>query len=88
MTSVTHGACPRKTAPTFETKRLRLRAFRAGDLKALHALYGDADNLRYWGVDPSPARSTRRGAMMRWHIAYHPAAVRAVGGRGEKGQAR
>ena len=41
--------------PTFETERLRLRPFRTSDAKALHALYGDVDNLRYWGVDPSPA---------------------------------
>jgi ribosomal-protein-alanine N-acetyltransferase len=61
-----------KTAPMIETERLRLRAFRAADLKALHALYADADNLRYWGADPSPSLDeTRR--MMRWHIAYHPA---------------
>ena len=61
-----------KTAPTIETERLRLRRFRASDLKALHALYGDADNLRYWGADPSPSLDqTRR--MLRWHIAYHPA---------------
>jgi ribosomal-protein-alanine N-acetyltransferase len=60
-----------KTGPTLETERLRLRPFRASDLKALHALYGDARNLRYWGVDPSPSLDeTRR--MMRWHVAYHP----------------
>jgi len=60
-----------RAAPTLETDRLRLRAFRATDLKALHALYGDAENLRYWGTDPSPSLDeTRR--MLRWHIAYHP----------------
>ena len=60
-----------KTAPTLETDRLRLRPFRPADLKALHALYGDPENLRYWGVDPSPSLDeTRR--MLRWHIAYHP----------------
>ncbi len=57
--------------PTFETERLRLRPFRASDAKALHALYGDAANLRYWGTDPSPdLASTRR--MLRWHISFHP----------------
>jgi [ribosomal protein S5]-alanine N-acetyltransferase len=60
-----------KKQPSFTTKRLRLRPFRTGDLHALHALYGDADNLRYWSV---PANSdlavTRR--MMRWHLAYRP----------------
>ena len=60
-----------KTAPVLETERLRLRPFRAGDLEALHALYGNAGNLRYWGVDPSGSLDeTRR--MLRWHIAYHP----------------
>jgi len=60
-----------KTAPILETERLRLRPFKAGDLKALHALYGDAGNLRYWGTDPSPSLDeTRR--MLRWHVAYHP----------------
>jgi [ribosomal protein S5]-alanine N-acetyltransferase len=60
-----------KTVPTLETDRLRLRPFRPADLKALHTLYGDPENLRYWGVDPSPSLDeTRR--MLRWHIAYHP----------------
>jgi ribosomal-protein-alanine N-acetyltransferase len=57
--------------PTFETERLRLRPFRKSDAKALHALYGDAANLRYWGTDPSPdLASTRK--MLRWHISFHP----------------
>jgi len=61
-----------KAAPILETERLRLRPFRIGDLKALHALYGDAENLRYWGTDPSPSLdATRR--MLRWHIGYRPA---------------
>jgi ribosomal-protein-alanine N-acetyltransferase len=65
-------AGPAKKQPTFDTKRLRLRPFRPADLKALHALYGDAENLRYWGVDPSPdLASTRR--MLRWHLGFHPA---------------
>jgi ribosomal-protein-alanine N-acetyltransferase len=62
----------RKTAPTIETERLRLRAFRARDLKALHALYGNAENLRYWGADPTGSLEETRRAM-RWHVAYHPA---------------
>jgi ribosomal-protein-alanine N-acetyltransferase len=58
--------------PSFDTERLRLRPFRKSDAKALHALYGDVDNLRYWGVDASPdLASTRK--MMGWHIAFHPA---------------
>ena len=57
--------------PTFETERLRLRPFRKGDAKVLHDLYGDAVNLRYWGVDPSPDLATTR-KMLRWHISFHP----------------
>jgi ribosomal-protein-alanine N-acetyltransferase len=57
--------------PTFETERLRLRPFRASDATVLHALYGDAENLRHWSTDPSPdLDSTRR--MLRWHISFHP----------------
>src|SRR5262245_64262550 len=60
-----------KVAPTLETERLRLRAFRTADLKALHVLYGDAENLRYWGTNHSPScAETRR--VLRWHVAYHP----------------
>lgn len=60
-----------KTAPILRTDRLRLRPFRATDLKALHALYADTENLRYWGMDASPSLdSTRR--MMRWHITGAP----------------
>jgi ribosomal-protein-alanine N-acetyltransferase len=57
--------------PTLDTERLRLRPFRKSDAKALHALYGDGDNLRYWGTDPSASlEETRR--LLRWHITYHP----------------
>ena len=54
--------------PTFETERLRLRPFRKSDAKALHALYGDVDNLRCWGVDPSPDLAST----LVWHISFHP----------------
>ena len=60
-----------KTAPILETERLRLRPFKASDLKALHALYSDAENLRFWGTDPSPSLDETRRAL-RWHVAYHP----------------
>jgi ribosomal-protein-alanine N-acetyltransferase len=40
-------------------------------LKALHALYGDADNLRYWGTDPSSDIDETR-AMLRWHLTFRP----------------
>ena len=60
-----------KKQPTFVTARLRLRAFRADDLEETHRLYGDADNLRYWGTLPSPdLAATRR--MLRWHLPYRP----------------
>jgi len=61
-----------KTVPILETDRVRLRPFRASDLKALHALYADADNLRYWGVDPSRSLDETRRAL-RWHITCQPA---------------
>ena len=60
-----------KTAPILQTDRLRLRPFRASDLKAVHALYGDGENLRYWGVEPSPSLDSTR-KMMRWHITAAP----------------
>jgi len=60
-----------KKQPIFATKRLRLRAFRAGDIEAMHALYADADNLRYWNTPPSPNLSATRRAM-RWHLVYRP----------------
>jgi ribosomal-protein-alanine N-acetyltransferase len=60
-----------KTAPILHTDRLRLRPFRASDLKAVHALYGDVENLRYWGVDPSPSLDSTR-KLLRWHITGAP----------------
>ena len=57
-----------KRQPIFATKRLRLRAFRASDIDAMHALYADADNLRYWSTPNLGA--TRRA--MRWHLVYRP----------------
>jgi RimJ/RimL family protein N-acetyltransferase len=60
-----------KKQPILATKRLRLRPFRGSDVQAMHALYRDADNLRYWNTPPSPSLdATRR--MMRWHVAYRP----------------
>ena len=57
--------------PTFVTKRLRLRPFRGSDGAALHQPYGDGENLRFWGTDPSPnANATQR--MLRWHLGYRP----------------
>ncbi|MBV8413273.1 MAG: GNAT family N-acetyltransferase [Alphaproteobacteria bacterium] len=60
-----------KKHPVFVTPRLRLRPFRTADIVQMHRLYGDADNLRYWSVPPSPdLASTRR--MLRWHQTYRP----------------
>jgi ribosomal-protein-alanine N-acetyltransferase len=60
-----------KTAPILQTGRLRLRPFRASDRKAVHALYGDRENLRYWGVEPSSSLDSTR-KMMGWHITGAP----------------
>jgi len=60
-----------KKQPTFLTGRLRLRPFRASDLKALHALYSDVDNLRFWGTDPSRDLDKSRRAL-RWHLGFRP----------------
>ena len=60
-----------KKQPAFLTRRLSLRPFRASDLKALHALYGDADNLRYWGTDPSRGLEESR-KVLRWHLGFRP----------------
>ena len=60
-----------KKQPSFVTERLRLRPFRTSDLKAMHALYSDADNLRYWSTPASPnLANTRR--VLRWHLPYRP----------------
>lgn len=60
-----------KKQPTFVTRRLRLRPFRGSDGAALHQLYGDGENLRFWGTDPSPSPdATQR--MLRWHLGYRP----------------
>ena len=37
----------------------------------MHALYGDADNLRYWSVEASPNLANTRKSL-RWHLAYRP----------------
>ena len=64
-------ARPAKKQPTFLTPRLRLRPFRAGDADAMHALYGNPDNLRYWNVPASPDPATSR-RMVRWHLGFRP----------------
>ena len=64
-------ARPLKKHPTFVTERLRLRPFRNSDLKVLHELYSDADNLRYWSAPPYTRLDQSRRAL-RWHIACRP----------------
>jgi [ribosomal protein S5]-alanine N-acetyltransferase len=57
--------------PTIETKRLRLRPWRKSDLTAMHRLYSDAENLRYWSTEASPGLDDTRKAM-RWHLTFRP----------------
>jgi len=64
-------ARPLKKHPTLVTERLRLRPFRSSDLEVLHALYSDADNLRYWSAPPYSGLEQSRRALS-WHIAYRP----------------
>src|SRR5437868_5807979 len=61
----------KRKQPTFETERLRLRPFRKGDLRVLHTLYSDADNLRYYVRPPSPNLEHTR-TMLAWHLGYRP----------------
>ena len=61
----------RKTVPAFETRRLRVRPWRKSDLAALHTLYSDAENLRYWNVPANKELGETR-KQMRWHLAYKP----------------
>src|ERR687891_148930 len=51
--------------PSFAMHRVRLRPFRKADLKTLHALYGDAENLRYWSVPAIPDIAHTRRALLR-----------------------
>ncbi|MFI4999335.1 MAG: GNAT family N-acetyltransferase [Reyranellales bacterium] len=61
-----------KKQPKFDTGRLSLRPYRESDLKALHVLYADAENLRYWStLANTDVEQTRKA--LRWHIAYSPA---------------
>ncbi len=60
-----------KKQPTFDTKRLSVRPFKLADLAALHALYADPGNLRYWGGAAYGDIEQTRQAMC-WHRAYRP----------------
>ncbi|HJQ56163.1 MAG TPA: GNAT family N-acetyltransferase [Vineibacter sp.] len=55
------------------TPRLRLRPFANSDLDDLHALYGDAEAMRYWTFPPSRDRA-ETARRLRWHVGrYQPA---------------
>ena len=50
-----------------ETERLRLRELTESDAAALHAIYGDADTMRYIGAHgrPSPELDATRRTLGR-----------------------
>jgi len=64
-------ATPRKTAPILDSKRIRLRPFRAGDTATMHTIYADAKHMQYWSIEPSRSLEVTRKSM-RWHVAYKP----------------
>lgn len=67
----------RPTRPSLpvETERLRLRAWTDADLERLHAIYGDAETMRYVGSagspTPEPAATARMLASLRRHETLH-----------------
>jgi len=64
-------ATPRKTAPILDSKRIRLRPFRASDTATMHTIYADAKHMQYWSIEPSRSLEVTRKSM-RWHVAYKP----------------
>lgn len=60
-----------KTAPILQGDRIRLRPFRATDVKVMHEIYSDPEHMRYWSVLPNRTLDETRKSM-RWHIAYRP----------------
>jgi ribosomal-protein-alanine N-acetyltransferase len=61
-----------KGPPVLETPRLRLRPFTKADLGGLHALYGDAEAMRYWSFPASRDRA-ETARRLRWHVGgYRP----------------
>lgn len=61
--------------PTLSTARLRLREITEADAPALLALHGDADLMRWFGVDPLPDLAAAQ-ALVRtfagWRVAANP----------------
>lgn len=72
-------ATPRrmKGPPILETPRLRLRPFTNADLDGLHALYGDAEAMRYWTFLPSRDRA-ETARRLRWHVGGYKPSVFAI----------
>lgn len=61
----------KRVQPTFRTRRLTIRPWRERDLNALHALYSDTHNLRFWSV-PANSKIEETKRQLRWHLAYKP----------------
>lgn len=68
-------AAPVPPFPTLETPRLWLREISAADALALFAIHGDAERMRWFGVDPLPdlaAASALVGTFASWRRAALP----------------
>jgi RimJ/RimL family protein N-acetyltransferase len=50
--NATTAIVPALSSPLLDGDRLRLRAFRDGDLEALYAIYSDPKVMRYWSYPP------------------------------------
>jgi ribosomal-protein-alanine N-acetyltransferase len=56
-----------KVAPTLESARLRLRAYRAEDVDAIFRLYSDPRVMRYWSFPPWTERAQAEAYLQRAH---------------------
>jgi RimJ/RimL family protein N-acetyltransferase len=54
-----------KVAPTLESARLRLRAYRADDVDAIFRLYSDPRVMRYWSFPPWTDRAQAEAYLQR-----------------------
>jgi len=54
-----------KVAPTLESGRLRLRAYRANDVDAMFRLYSDPRVMRYWSFPPWTERAQAEAYVQR-----------------------
>jgi len=75
-----------KRQPTFTTERLKVRPFRTSDVGVMHALYGDAHNVRFRSIAPTRTREESR-RQLREHLGYRPNrfAVWAIERRDQRG---